>query len=180
MPQERSSADNHHDNDLRGIIDIRDPALNVDEIIGRIEANRRQRHWLPGASGVGGKDISLEKEVSYYLHKLSISHNQIGTGLVLTESRIPVVGSLWQKMRRSVHYLVLFYLNLVTKKQIQVNAYTVRTFTVLIKYLVQENNRTKAELKMLQERVTRLEAANKRTREVEGDTSPVQPLNLAE
>lgn len=180
MLQEAFSPDDHRDNDLREIIDIRDPALNVDEIIERIETNRRQRHWLAGAAGVERKDISLEKEVNYYLHKLNISHNQIGTGLVLTESQIPVVGSLWQKLRRNVHYLVLFYLNLVTKKQIQVNAYTVQTFTALIKYLVQENNRTKAELKMLQEQVARLEAANRGAREAEGDTSRAQPLNLAE
>lgn len=152
--------ENQGTTDLREVIDIRDASLDIDEILARIDANMQKRGWAVETAVKEWEDPSFGKELGHFLHKLSISHNQIGTRLILTESRVPVFGAVWQRVRRNLHYLVLFYLNLVTKKQIEFNSDTVQTFIVLIKYLAHEQKRTRAELMTLKQQMARLEAAN--------------------
>jgi hypothetical protein len=161
MEQKVRSDQQDDDVNLREIIDIRDSALDVDEIIERVRSNLHGRRCRPEDND--WEAIPSGQDVSHHLQKLSLSYNQIGTDIILTNVRIPLIGPLWQKFRRSLHCLVLFYLAIVTKNQVRFNGYTVQALIALIKYLGQENKRTKAELKMLQERVARLEAAAKIT-----------------
>ncbi|MFQ5611937.1 MAG: hypothetical protein ACE5H9_07360 [Anaerolineae bacterium] len=161
-----------HEPPLEEIIDIRDPAIDVEAVMARIRAGIRRRRQQAEADGVdlksfaAGLDVaqapSLGHETFYNLHRLSASYNKINVGMELTASTLPVVGPLWQKVRRSSHQLVLFYVNKVAGKQVVFNKYVVQALTALVKNLAEENGRMKAELEGLQARIAALEAALER------------------
>ncbi len=156
----------HNSLPLEEIIDIRDPAVDVEAVMEQIRASIRQRRIKAEAEGVGleeleglslGQIVSFDHDTYHNLRRLNISYSKTNVGLFLTASRVPVVGALWQKIRRNFHHLVLFYANMVASKQAVFNKYVVHTFASLVKGLVEENERMKVEINALQARVVALE-----------------------
>ena len=147
---------------LEEIIEIRDPAVDVEAVMNQIRANIRKRRMkaetgdLDLESFAGGLNsgqiTSFGHDTDHSLCRLSATYNKINVGLALTASQVPVLGPLWQKVRRSLHHLVLFYVNMAASKQV------VYMFISLIKGLAEENERMKAEVNTLQARVAALEA----------------------
>jgi len=153
---------------LEEIIEIRDPAVDVEAVMNQIRANIRKRRMkaetgdLDLESFVGGLNsgqiTSFGHDTDHSLRRLSATYNKINVGLALTASQVPVLGPLWQKVRRSLHHLVLFYVNMAASKQVVFNKQVVYMFISLIKGLAEENERMKAEVNTLQARVAALEA----------------------
>lgn len=152
---------------LEEIIDIRDPAIDAEAVMKQIRARMRQRRMQAEAEGVdlgllaGGGDseqtISFGHATDYNLRRLNASYSKVNVGLVLTASRIPVFGPLWQRIRKNLHHLALFYANMVASKQTVFNKYVVHTFAALIEELVEKNERMTAEMNALKDRVIALE-----------------------
>ncbi len=68
----------------------------------------------------------------YELRRLSVSGEQIGVGLSLTASRLPVIGPLVQRVRLALHQVVIYYVNMLARQQSRVNAYEARAWSVLM------------------------------------------------
>jgi hypothetical protein len=74
--------------------------------------------------------------------------------MMLTESRVPIVGSLVQKLRKALHGLVLFYVNALAARQSRFNEETARAFRSLVRELeaqVEEQQCVIARLEKLEE-----------------------------
>ena len=154
---------------LEEIIEIRDPAVDVEAVMRQIRANMHQRRLKAEAEGVdlegfgAGLNVdvadSLSQETRDNLQRLGASYNKTNVGLFLTASRMPLLGFAWQKVRQSLHHLVLFYANRVANKQAVFNRYVVHTLTALIQDLTAGNGRLADQIEALQARVEALEAA---------------------
>jgi hypothetical protein len=71
--------------------------------------------------------------------------------MALTESRLPLVGGVAQRLRAALHELVLFYVNRLAARQIRFNEHTARALVVLVRDL-------EAEVRELSARIAELEA----------------------
>lgn len=153
------------------IIEIRDPEIDVQEIMQRIRERLRQRAaqekaepWLPNfGSEVPQVDASagvFTPEMYYALQQAREQANKIWVDLLLTETatqRIPFLGGLWRRIRREAHNLVLFYVNILAANQATFNNHVVRILSELVgkqeKLLDQEDA-----LKQLREEIEALRA----------------------
>jgi hypothetical protein len=68
--------------------------------------------------------------------------------------RLPVVGSMWDRLRRHLHSLSIFYVNKVTEPLIALQ----RQVAMVLNVLVRRDHERDAELRRLAERVAELEA----------------------
>ena len=99
-------------------------------------------------------------ELYYELRRLSLSGEQIGVGLSLTTSRLPLIGSLVQRVRLALHQLVIYYVNMLARQQSRVNAYDARAWSVLMADLETKTAEVEAsqrELTELRARIDRVE-----------------------
>lgn len=153
------------------IIEIRDPEIDVQEIMQRIRERLRQRAaqekaepWLPNfGSEMADVDPSVRAftpKVYYSLQQAREQANKIWVDLLLTETatqRIPFLGGLWRRIRREAHNLVLFYVNILAANQATFNNHVVRILSELVgkqeKLLDQEDA-----LKQLREEIEALRA----------------------
>jgi hypothetical protein len=157
---------------LEEIIEIRDPEINVAEIMEEIRRNIRRRR-----SETQGEDVAfpafaglspateltdeLEKVLHHHLSEASLHHNKIGVALQFMPRPVPLVGRLWTAFRREAHNLVIFYVNTLAARQITFNDHVLRALNALAQMVVRESRvevaRLKAELQTLQKRVDQLE-----------------------
>lgn len=158
---------------LGEIIEIRDPEINVAEIIEEIRRNIRQRR-----SEAQGEDVAfptfdaglspaiepteeLEKVLHHHLNQASLHYNKIGVASQLMPRPVPLVGRLWTAFRREAHNLVIFYVNTLAARQITFNDHALRALNALAQMVTRgsraEVARLEAELQALQERVDQLE-----------------------
>ncbi len=128
------------------IIEIRDPEVDVEEIMQRIRERLRQRAaqkkaepWLPDfGSEMADIDPSvraLAPKMCYSLQQAREQANKIWVDLLLTETmtrRIPFLGGLWRRIRREAHNLVLFYVNILAANQAAFNNHVVRILSELV------------------------------------------------
>ncbi|MCP4537588.1 MAG: hypothetical protein GY832_10610 [Chloroflexi bacterium] len=156
------------DNDnLKQVIEIRDSEIDADAVVRQIRENIRQRRSQAKAQGLdyeafaegshASPDTSrFDRKLYYNLRWLSMGYYKIGVGLSLTESRIPLVAPLVQRVRAALHHLVIFYTNMLAGRQIRVNEYMVRTLTGLAEVL--EKDTTSGEIEALRQEVADLRA----------------------
>jgi len=146
-------------------------AVNAEDIMREIRARIQQRRAQAEAQGLDfdalaegrftpDRPTHFNSELYYELRRLSLSGEQIGVGLSLTSSRVPVVGSLVQRVRLALHQLVIYYVNMLARQQARVNAYDARAWSVLMADLetkVAEVEALQREVAELQARIDRLE-----------------------
>jgi hypothetical protein len=128
------------------IIEIRDPEIDVQEIMQRIRERVRKRAaqkkaepWLP-AFGSEVADIdpaagAFTPKLYYTLRQAREQANRVWVDLLLTETaiqRMPLLGGLWQRIRREAHNLVLFYVNILAANQAAFNNHVVRILSELV------------------------------------------------
>ena len=153
--------------DLNNIIEIRDPAIDAEAIMRRIREAIRQRRAQAEAQGVdyeafveglsrANVGARFDQSLYYDLRRMSVAYDKIGVGLSLTETRIPLVGALVQRVRRGLHQLVIYYVNMLAGQQARFNEYEVRALTTLVKAL--EDGPTPSEMDALRTEVAQLQA----------------------
>lgn len=92
----------------------------------------------------------LSREVYQAVRQLGLGHDKVSVDLVLTETRLPLIGGLVQRVRAAFHALVLFYVNRLAAQQARVNQQAARALVALVRDL-------EAEITDLRLRVAELE-----------------------
>ena len=73
----------------------------------------------------------LPSEFYEHLYQASRAYDQIYTQLDLGPANVPIMGGIFQSVRRKLHELVLFYVNEMAAKQINVNHHLLRAVNIL-------------------------------------------------
>ena len=160
--------------DVNDSIEIRDPAIDSEAVMRRIRENIRLRRAEAEAQGVNyeafveglyaAKTTARFGHMLYYdLRRMSVSYDKIGVGLSLTETRMPLVGLLVQRIRGALHQLVIYYVNMLAGQQARFNEYSVRALSTLVKELEvgptpSEVESLRNDLAQLRARISQLEA----------------------
>jgi len=158
---------------LEEIIEIRDPEINVAEIMEEIRRNIRRRQSEARDRGVAFPTFDatvtpvvepteeMERVLDHHMSQASLHYDKIGVALQFMPRPVPLVGRLWTAFRREAHNLVIFYVNTLAARQITFNDHVLRALNALAQ-VVRGEGRAKvagleAELRALQERVEQLE-----------------------
>ena len=120
--------------ELDDIIEIRDPEVDVEEIMSRIRANIRARQAsgqrapaLPD-SGMSSLQNEGDGDLQYHLREARQAHDRIWVDLSLAPSpatQVPVLGRIWGLIREQAHRLVLYYLDKLASRQVGFNKHVV-------------------------------------------------------
>ena len=119
------------------------PALDAEAIMREIRTRIQQRRAQAEAQGLDfdalaegrftlDRPTRFNSELYYELRRLSVSGEQVGVGLSLTTSRLPVIGPLVQRIRGALHQLVVYYVNMLARQQARVNAYDAQAWAALM------------------------------------------------
>jgi hypothetical protein len=158
---------------LEEIIEIRDPEINVAEIMEEIRRNIRQRQSgardrkvaFPAFDATVTPDAEpteeMERVLHHHLSQANLHYDKIGVALQFMPRPVPLIGRLWTVFRREAHNLVIFYVNTLAARQITFNDHVLRALNALAQMVMGKSQaevaRLEAELRTLQERVAQLE-----------------------
>jgi hypothetical protein len=129
-----------HNDEFEGVVEFRDPDIDSEAIMQRIRQKIRERRadaesrgidYEAFVEGLYAAQVSarFDHDLYYDLRRMSVGYNKIGVGLSLTESRIPILGPIIQRIRRALHQLVIYYVNQLAGQQARFNEYTMRALT---------------------------------------------------
>ncbi|MCL7453825.1 MAG: hypothetical protein M8467_12355 [Anaerolineae bacterium] len=119
----------------------------------RAEAKARGLDWEAYADGLYPlpADAVLSRDLHEAVRRAALGYDKIPVEMALTETRLPLVGGLWQRARAALHELVLFYVNRLAARQVHFNEQTARALVMLVRDL-------EAEVSDLRARISELEA----------------------
>lgn len=150
--------------DLEDIIEIRDPEINVAEIMARIRENLAKREPLspevdslvfdPGL----GSFVSLDEGLRQSLQQANLTFDKIYVG----DQIRPVKtwkDRLANPLRRPLHQLIRFYVDILSAKQASFNSATVRTLNALSQKLEQDGKDRHEEMDRLRDDLAKLRQA---------------------
>jgi hypothetical protein len=164
---------------IEGVIEIRDPEIDVEEIMQRIRENiqRRRRDkgyeepgfplFSPEDLGDGSALAAFDSQLLYNLRQANEHYNKIWVELetdkAIPQDRIPILGRLRQAFKRRMLNTIIFQVNALARNQIVFNKYVVSALNRLTTRCAeaQENEEVealRAEVGALREKVARLEA----------------------
>jgi hypothetical protein len=141
---------------------IEAPDLDAEAIMQQIRARIRARRAEAQAKGFDFEayadglypvptDAVLSRDVHEAVRHLGLGYDKVNVEMALTETRLPLVRGLVQRLRFALHELVLFYVNRLAARQIRFNQQTARALASLVRDL-------EAEVLDLRARVAELEA----------------------
>lgn len=150
------------DDDPTAGFEIESESLDTEAIMQEIRARLRARRDLARAKNLdweayadGLYPVPPEAVFSRDLHEavrhLSLEYDKVNIEMALTETRLPLVGGLAQRLRGALHELVLYYVNRLAARQIRFNYQTSRAITLLVRDL-------EAQVRELRTRVELLES----------------------
>jgi hypothetical protein len=153
--------------DAGGTVETRDPEIDAEAIMRQIRENiRRQRAQAEAqgldretfAEGLHAPHVTTRFDSDLYeaLQRMSVGHDKVGVGLLLTGSTVPLVAPLVQRIRTALHHLVIYYVNTLAGQQARFNEHVVRAVTALVKGV--EEDPTPGEVEALQQEVAQLRA----------------------
>lgn len=149
------------DNDAASSFQIEGSDLDAEAIMQEIRARIRARRAEATARGLDFEayadglyplppDAILSRDLYEAVRYAALGYDKVNVEMVLTETRLPLVGGLVQRLRAALHGLVLFYVDRLAARQVRFNEQTARALTVLVRDL-------EAELHSLRARVTELD-----------------------
>ena len=124
------------------LIEIHDPEIDPSQIMQQIRERLRKRREemgyfrqsFPsfGAAAYPGEpdEGEYDSDLYYHLRQANERYYQLGVEILLSpspRSSMPLIGRLWDRLRREAHHLVLFYVNQLAQRQIMVNRHLVST-----------------------------------------------------
>ena len=130
------------------LLEINDPEVDVIAIMAEIrERMRRHRMELgldnrsfPGydvtTCPVEPDDTAYDADLYHHLQSVNELYAQIDTEPALPPSpltRVPMLGRAWQRVRPSLHTLILYYVNRALAHQVTVNRHLVSVLNQLTK-----------------------------------------------
>ena len=134
------SAEFRQPDDLENVIEIRDPAINIDDILSEVRAGLAARGYQTAdfiddfpafaPDGFPGSDwvarLKTDPELSYLLEQLGEDYDRLTLTMDARPMAVPVGASLLLRVKQAVHSLVLFYTNQLGNRQAAVNATMLR------------------------------------------------------
>jgi hypothetical protein len=150
-----------------GLIEIHDPEINPAQIMDQIRERIRQRRLELGeprqAFSTFGAAVypgepqgrDFDAELYYHLRRANDLYYQIGVQAELAPSpatQLPLVGRVWEQIRREAHNLVIFYLGKLVRQQVAVNRHLVST----LNRMAAESQAQRAELEAVRAEIERL------------------------
>lgn len=126
--------------------DLEAPDLDAEAIMREIRARIRARRAEAKARGVDFEayadglypvppDALFSRDLYEAVRYVGLSWDKVGVEMALTESRLPLIGRLIQRLRAALHELALFYVNRQAARQVRFNEQTARALTVLVRDL---------------------------------------------
>lgn len=128
------------------LIEIHDPEVDVIQIMADIrERIRRRREELgydkrtfPTYGGTAcpapPNDLPIDSDLYHHLRLANQVYTLAETGPLLVPSsgtRLPLIGSIWQRVRVYLHNLALFYVNRAVAHQTSVNRHVISVLNQL-------------------------------------------------
>lgn len=152
-------------------IEIRDPEVNVEEIMARIRERIRQRRAQAGAQGLEYDELvngrapviaadQSDADFNYDLRQLQTNADAILISLAMRDRRIPLFNALFYRLELLLHRLVLKYVNQMAGRQVVYNTAAANVISALARRLEQSETRAQKleqETRALRERVDALE-----------------------
>ena len=133
-----------------------DGEISVEEIMRQIKAHIAQQKVK-----ALGLDMVFEGRFSQSLYDELIEATQENENpyveLQVTSTPVPVLGWLIDRLRRSLHELVLFYTNQSVSRQAAVNEHLLTALATLVRDLEKSESQHKAEVTALRAEIVRLE-----------------------
>jgi len=122
------------------------PGLDVEAIMQEIRARLRARRAEARARGIDFEAYAdglyplpagavFSRDLYEAVRYAGLGWDKVGVEMMLTETRLPVVGRLAQRVRAALHELVLFYVNRLAARQVRYNEQTARALAVLVRDL---------------------------------------------
>ena len=151
--------------DLSNAIEIRDPEIDAEAIMRQIRENIRRRRAEAEARGLDyealalglpdpGEATRLDRSLHIALRRLLAGSDKIRVGLSLTQSRLPLLGPIVQRVRAALHQLVIYYVNMLAGQQARFNESAARLLAGMIEEL--EHDTTPSEVETLRQEVEAL------------------------
>jgi len=176
MPKDKSDVDL--------ALEIRDDQVNTEAIMWAIrdaillrreDAAARGIDFNALAAGTFQRPHAHRFEPALYdsLFNMSALKDKAQVGMYLTESPLPIVGPLVQKVRRALHAVVLFYVNMSAERQIAFNAAVSKTTMGIVRALDREAGQQaeiealRAEVRQVSERIAAIERTQQQGERVE-------------
>lgn len=112
--------------DVNGIIEIRDPEIDAEAIMLQIRGNLRARRLEAEAQGLDFEQLAKGEFAKRFgdgvyqdMRQVSASASQMGVQLsvVHAQRKIPIVSALIQRVRQALHQLVIYYVNQLAAQQ---------------------------------------------------------------
>jgi len=131
--------------------------VDIEEVMKQIRAYLTKKRGgtpasLPSPLPSGG---TLSPDVYEELYQANQVYDKLSVAPYLTPVRIPLVGALWQRLRRALHRIAVFYVNRLGEAQIQFNIHIVRVLNEVVRYL--DVNTTADKVELLERKVQELE-----------------------
>jgi hypothetical protein len=153
-----------------------DPARIMEQIRERVRLRREEmgypRRRFPsfGAAAYPGEPAGedYDEDLYHHLRRANDLYHEIALEPSLAASpatRVPILGSIWKRIRREAHNLVLYYVRALARRQVVVNRHLVSTLNRLVLQLQQQEE----ELRELRREVEQSSSARLRSR---SDTEP--------
>ena len=140
--------------------------IDAEAIMRQIRANIHKQRAQAEAQGQG-KDFVEEPYASQVttrfdhrlydaLQRMSDGYDKVGVGLLLTESRLPFIAPLVQRVRASLHQLIIYYVNTLAGQQARFNERVVLAIKTLVEEL--EKDPIPNEVESLRQEIAQLRA----------------------
>ena len=139
--------------DLEQIVEIRDPAIDVNHVMAQIRETLRLHGPLaqPAVPAFGVMADEGTDALAFHLSQANLNYDQVWVEINVLPSQAPLIGGLIARAKTLLHELVVYYVNLHAGKQINVNASIVRVLNTL-------RREQSAELAALHQEVAQLRA----------------------
>jgi len=126
--------------------DLEAPDLDAEAIMREIRARIRERRAEAKARGLDFEayadglypvlpDALFGRDLYEAVRYVGLGWDKVGVDMALTESHLPLIGGLVQRLRAALHELVLFYVNRLAARQVRVNEQTARALILLVRDL---------------------------------------------
>jgi hypothetical protein len=128
------------------LLEINDPEIDAAALMAQIRERMRQRRIALGLDDRSfpsydvtscppePQDLAFDANLYHHLRLANELYAQGDTEPALPPSplsRLPVFGRLWQRLRPSLHVLILFYVNRALAQQVTVNRHLVSVLNQL-------------------------------------------------
>jgi hypothetical protein len=126
--------------------------VDVEGVVQEVHARLRTRREQAEARGLDYDSYAdgryplplnavVSRDVYYALRRVQMACDKVNVEMMLTETRLPVVGGVVHRIRRVLHQLVLFYVQRLAARQTSFNQQTSLALTAIVREMEAEARR---------------------------------------